>query len=421
MTTTSNLSSLLKVFYVEDKLHKQFNQKSVLYDKLWKKWQTDASGKSYTYGVLAGGLANAGSGYAESGTFPASDYVNVANAVVPNTRIATPVELSGDVIRAAKGPNKGAFASAARLTIEQATMSTMHAINRQLHGDGRDALAFWTATDTTSGTNVDDGQGNAFPIHLPKSGTVTCDLIDTDNTTVNGNDIVVTRGAAGASSVAITWTGTVSAGDDGDYLVHKDTLGKQMMGIRGVISASDPPLLSGGLHGFTVASNPYWTSQVFAAGSAGANADLTLTLMQQPLSAIDTESDFSQADVKFLLTNRTVFNKYVDIATAAKYHFNTMTLDGGQTAVTFNDKPLVLDPQCQENVIWYIVPESMAVLTSSGGVTWYTAPDGSGQQWFPKTGGATQSYADAWQTFQIFYGNLACKVRSANAVLQYVA
>lgn len=414
MTTTSNLSAIQKVFYVEDRLHKQFNQKSILYDKLWKKWETDASGKNYTYAIQTSGLENAGTGMAEGGSFPASGTVGVANIIVPDTQLATPVELSGRVIKAATGANKGAFTSAVRLTVEQAMKSTIRSINRQLHGDGRDALAFWTVTDDSSGGVVDDGQGNAF-VHLPKSGTLTCDLIATsDNSTVRGNAIVVTRGASNAADVSITWSGTVASSNDGDYLVLNDTLGLQMMGIRGAISAADPPLLSGGLHGKTVSANPYWVSQVFGAAS---NRDLSLELMQRPLTTIDVESDASQEDVKFLLCNGPVFDKYIALCVAEKRHVNRMELDGGQSAVSFNEKPLVMDPQCRRNTIYYIVPDSMSVLTSSGGVVWADFQDGS--QWKMKPGSST--YQDAYQAFLVFYGNLAVKSRSSNAVLTEIS
>ena len=166
-----------------------------------------------------------------------------------------------------------------------------------------------------------------------------------------------------------------------------------------------------------MASNPYFVAQVFA--NNGTNRDLTLELMQKPLTTISVESDFSQDDVKFLLCNGPIFDKYIALCVANKVHFNKMTLDGGQTAVSFNDKPLVLDPQCRRNTIYYIVPESMSVLTSSGGVVWGEFLDGS--QWKMKTGGSTQSYADAYQSFLVFYGNLACKVRNANAVLNDIS
>jgi hypothetical protein len=413
MTTTTALSAIQKVFYVEDTLHKQFNQRSVLYDKLWKKWELDVSGKTYTYAAITRGLSNAGSGMSEGGNFPASATVGTESIVVPDTQISTPVELSGRVIRAAQGANKGAFVSAVRLTVEQAMKSMMHSINRQLHSDGTDALAYWTSVDDTSGEDTDDNQGNAF-VHLPKSGTITCDLIDaSDNSTVLGNDIVITRGANSATTVAVTWTGTVSGSADGDYLVLADTLGKQLMGIRGIISASDPTLLAGGLHGLTVASKPYWVAQ--SSTNSGTNRDLTLELMQRPLTNIQVESDFSQDDVKFLMCNGPIFDKYIALCVADKRHVNQMELDGGQTAVSFNNKPLILDPQCRRNTIYYIVPESMAVLTSSGGVVWADFQDG--QQWVKKGGSTAGTYADAYQAFLVLYAGTACKVRNANAVL----
>ena len=419
MSTLSDLDAIQKVFYVEDRLHKQFNQRSYLYDKLWKKWETDASGKSYTYAVHTSGLANAGSGYAEGGDFPAAATVGVANVVVPGTRLATTVELTGDIVRAARGPGRGAFVSSARLTVEQAMRSFIHSINRQLHSDGRDALAFWTAADNTSGTNVDDGQGNAF-VHLPRAGTVTCDLIDaTDNSTVLGNGIVVTRGANDDPNgvVAVTWTGSVAGSADADYLVLDGTLTNQLMGIRGIIDDANPPLLAGGLHGLTVAAAPYWVAQVFEnPAGAGTLRDLTLELMQKPLTTIQVETEFGEEDVKFLLCNGPVFDKYISLCIAQKLQFNRMELDGGQSSVTFNNKPLVLDPQCRRNTIYYIVPDSMAVLTSSGGIIWAPVV-GDGDQWVRKNAASGAGYADAYQAQLVMYGGTAAKVRNANAAL----
>jgi len=419
MSTLSDLTAIQKVFYVEDVLHKQFNQKSILYDRLWKKWETDVSGKNYTYAVQTSGLANAGAGYAEGGDFPAAATVNTANVVVPGTRLATTIELTGDVVRAARGANKGAFVSAVSLNVKQAMRSFMHSINRQLHSDGTDALGFWTTTDNTSGTNIDDGQGNAF-VHLPRAGTLTCDLIDTDNTTENGADIVVTRGANDDPNgvVAVTWTGSVTNSGDGDYLVLANTLGKQLMGIRGIISAANPPLLSGGLHGLTVASNPYWVGQVFDnPAGAGTVRDLTFELMQKPITTIQVETEFSEEDIKFLLCNGPVFDKYISLCIQTKVHYNTMVLDGGQRAVTFNDKPLILDPQARRNAIYYIVPDAMSVLTSSGGIVW--APVlGDGDMWVRATAASGQGYADKYQAQLVLYAGTACKVRNAQAVLR---
>jgi len=412
--TTSTLSAITKTFYVSDVINKQINMQSVLYDKLWKKWETDAGGKNYTYAIQTSRNRVAGTGIAEGGNFPTANNIGVENIIVPDTQLTTPVELSGRVVRAATGRGKAAFVSAARLEIEGALSSTIRSINRQLHSDGRDALAFWTGADDTSGTTVDDGQGNAF-VHL-ESGASTLDLIDaTDNSTVLGNAVVVTLGAENASTYDVTWTGTVSGSADGDYLVLNDSLTYQMMGIRGVIDDGNPPLLAGGLHGLTVAAAPYWKAQVV--GNSGTNRDLSLELMQKPLTAIATKSDKRASDVKFLLANGPVIDKYIALVQADKRHVNEMELDGGHTAVSFNNKPLILDPQCRRNVIYYVVPDTMDVLTSSGGVHWATFMNN--EQWQLKP--ATSTYADAYQAFLVFYGNLACKCRNGNGLLEDIS
>src|SRR5262249_19789232 len=149
--------------------------------------------------------------------------------------------------------------------------------------------------DDTSGTNVDDLQGNAFA-HLPKGQAVTCDLIATsDNSTKHGDSIVVTRGADNATSVAVTWTGTVASSATGDYLVLEDTLGNEMMGIRGIVAATDPPLLSGGLHGLAVASKPFWKSVVRS--NSGTKRNLALPLLQDVISGIVIDSDYDEKDI----------------------------------------------------------------------------------------------------------------------------
>ena len=411
--TTSTLSAIIKTFYVSDTINDQLNSSSILYQKLAKPAQLDVTGKSYTYAIRESRNRNAGKGIAEGGTFGTASNQGTRNITVPDCEITTSVEISGRLLRAATGAGKGAFVSALRLEVDGGMKDTVRAINRQLHSDGTDALAFWTAADDVSGTNVDDGQGNAFPIFL-EPGATTCDLIDaSDNSTVLGNDIVVTLGAEGASSAAITWTGSVSGSADGDYLVLNDTLTYQMMGIRGVISASDPALLSGGLHGLPVATYPYWKAQSYT--NSGTNRDLTLELMQKPLTAVATRSAFSEADIAFLMGNGPVKDKYIALCVADKRHVNEMELDGGQTAVSFNNKPFIVDPQSRNNTIYYVNPKTMDLLTSSGGLVWADFEDGL--QFKMKTGGSTASYADAYQAFLVFYGNLACKVRNGNAVL----
>lgn len=368
------------------------------------KTRQESAGKTFTVPLHTSRNASAGLGIADGGALPTAGQQGYEVAVIPNAYTYGRIRVSGPAIQAARD-NAGAFVTAVESEIRGCTRDMQRAMNRQLLGDGTDALAFWTGADDTSGTTVDDGQGNAF-VHLPSSGTLTCDLIDaSDNSTVLGNDIVVTLGAKGASSYAITWTGTVSGSADGDYLVPQDTLGYQMMGIDGIISAANPPLLTGGLHGLPVASKPFWKAQDF--GNSGSKRDLTLALMQEPLSAIAVNSDYSEKDVEFMLCNYNIRDKYVSLLVADKRFPNAMELDGGFKAVEFNGIPLVPDPQCKRGTIYYIVPESMKIYRTSD------------VDWMSKDGAVLSRVPgyDAYEAVLFHYGNLGVTARNANAKL----
>lgn len=414
MADTTTLDAIVKRFYMNEKVINQVHAKSVLYDKLAKPAQTDVLGKEYTYAVRKGKNRYAGRGIAESGDYGTAGSQATANVVVPNAEIVTPIELSGRVVNAATGANKGAFVSAFRMETEWGMTDTVQALNRQLQSDGTDALAYCVGADDTSPALVDDGLGHGFPVHL-EDGTTLLDVVDaTDNATLLGTAIPFVKGVETATDVSLSWaSGTVSGTAAGDYLVMTGTLGKQMMGIAGVISDANPPLLSGGLHGRPVASNSDWKAQVF---SASANRPLTLALLQQPLTQIGLRSSATEADIEFLMCNGFVKDKLIELLIADQRHVNVTRLKGGQTSVDFNGKPVIVDAQCRRNRVYYINPESMDFLTASGGIGW---ADFEGSKWVKKIG--SSGYASAYQAFIRIEGNLACKQRNANAVLTHIS
>jgi hypothetical protein len=400
----SAAGNVLKTRYLGP-IREQLNNKTILLNKIGRR-DMMISGKSFTIPLHTARNASAGVGRADGGTLPTAGNQGYETAVVPNAYEYGRIEITGPTIRAARD-NAGAFVEAVKSEVNGLTRDFSRAMNRQLHSDGRDALGFSTgaiATGADTGT-FDDNQSNAF-VHLPTSGTLTVDLIDTDNATKNGDSIAVTLGAKGASSYTVTWsTDLTNAGADGDYWVLEDTLGYQMMGIEGIIDDGDPPLLAGGLHGLAVASKVFWKAQMFE--NSGTKRALTLELMQEPISAIAVNSDFDESDIKFLLSNYNIRDKYVSLLVADKRFVNTMTLDGGFKAVDFNGIGLVPDPQCKRSTIWYIVPESMQILRTSD------------FDWAEKDGAVLSRVAnkDAYEAYMFHYGNLACLARNAQAKL----
>jgi hypothetical protein len=403
----SNASNVLKTRYIGP-VRDQLNNSTILLSRIAREeGYVDVSGKSFTVPLHTGRNKSAGHGRADGGTLPTAGQQSYAVAVVPNSYQYGRIEITGPTIAATKD-NAGSFIRAVESEIDGLTKDTKKAFNRQMHGDGRDALAFWTGADDTSGTTVDDSRGNAF-VYL-QAGTTTCDLIDaSDNSTKLGDSIVVTLGAKAAANYAVTWTGTVSGSADSDYLVLEDTLGAQLMGIEGIIDDGNPALLSGGLHGIdaTAAANAYWQAQVVTGDTEGTNQALTLERMQLPLDLIAQNSDFDENAVKFMLCSYGVRAKYVSLLVSDKRHVNTMELDGGFKAVDFNGIPLVPDPQCKKNRIYYVSPETLKIFRTQD------------FDWMEKDGAVLSRVAnkDAYEATLFHYGNLGCIARNGNGLL----
>lgn len=406
--TLSNFSNALKTRYLGP-IREELNTATVLLSRIGRNDNAiNVSGKTFTIPLHTSRNVFAGSGRADGGSLPQVGEQGYSVAVVPNAYIYTRIKVTGPTIRAARD-TAGAFTTAVESEIRGGLADTKRSVNRQLNSDGSDALAFWTGADDTSGTTVDDGRGHVFS-HLPAGAAVTCDLIDaSDNSTKLGDSIVVTQGAKGSTGYAVTWTGSVSGSADGDYLVLEDTLGKQMMGIAGIIDNADPVLLSGGLHGIP-ATSTYWQAQVNDGGGT-TDRPLTLDLMQDPLDQIAMNSDFDETDVEFLFGNYPVRGKYLALLRDEKRFVNTLTLDGGWTGLAYNDKPFIVDSQAKRGTIFYVNPATLSILRTAD------------FDWADQDGAILSrvSGEDAYDAFLYAYMNLACTARNGNGVLKYIS
>ena len=411
LLTLSAADALLKVRYLGP-VREQLNNKTILANRLDRDETTQSvDGKSFTIPVHYKRNNQAGSGRADNGTLPTVDAQASTVAVVPNKYLYSTVEVTGPTMAATRS-NLGSFVRAVDDEVRGATRDMKKAFNRQLHSDGVDWLGYWTSADDTSGEDVDDGRGNGF-IHLG-NGATTCDLLNISGGTVTkvGDSIVVTLGAEGTNVWAVTWTGTVSGSADGDVLVPEDTTGSgasaagySMMGIKGIIDDANPPLLASGLHGLAVASNGWWKAQKF--GNSGTNRALTLAMMQQPLSQIAVRSDYDESDVKFLLSNVWIRDKYEQLLIADKRHVNTLELDGGFSGLDYSGKPFVVDTQCRRNVIYYVTPETMRIFRNQD----FSWMDMDGKVWHRR-----ENY-DSYFATMFHYGDLGCVNRNGNGLL----
>lgn len=322
------------------------------------------------------------------------------------------ISVSGPVIAATKS-NKGSFLRALDAEMRGVAKDTRRSFNRQLHGDGRDILAKWVST--TSGTVgvFDDGLGNAGADFL-QSGAQTVDVIESDDATARFSAVAATRGAVVATGRNVTFASTTGM-TTGDYLIRAGTLGKQMTGITGVISDGNPALLTAGLHGITVASQPDWAAQVIygtgssEAATAAGRVDLSFPLLQAVFSAVAKNSDMSEADIKLLLCSYEMRDAYVQLCRNERVFYNNMKLDGGFDAVSYNGKPLVPDVHARHNRINVICPDTMALYRLAD-LDWM---DKSGSLLYRLSGGDVDGYGATL----FIYQELGCELRNGNGLL----
>jgi hypothetical protein len=396
---------ILKAVYLPP-VRELLNNSTILLSRLEKDGSTQLeSGKEFTIPLHNSRNEAAGVGRAENGTLPTAGQQGYKTAVVPNRFIYGRIQLSGPVMAATKNA-EAAFVKALTSEMKGLVKDTRRAMNRQLLSNGQDVLAYHVSGAGSTSVVVDDGLGNIFT-HLPAGDAITIDLLDAANSYVAhtaNSGITITRGASNgttgfAATLSVAADAAVSAGD---VYVVSGTYTRQLMGIDGIIDDGDPTVLGAGLHGLAVATNPKWAAQVI--GSYASPQDISFPLIQQGLSELATNSDFTEADVKFFLMGYPVRDKYVELCVNERGWYNTMKIDGGFEAVEYNNKPFVPDPQCKRESIYGIVPETMKI---------YRAGD---FDWMSEDGAVLSrvSNKDAYEATLFHYGDLGCSQRNGN-------
>jgi hypothetical protein len=411
----SAASGILKTVYLPA-LQELLNNATPLL-KILEKEVTPTEGGDFKFAVHRTRNVAAMQGLAEGATLPTAGQQGYVQATVPVKLLYSRISVSGKAIAATR-TNKGAFVKALEGEMKYVMNDSKRQLNRQLNGDGTGAIAFWTAADNVdNGANtavtVDDKFGNGTT--YLEVGSANFDLVDASDhaTLLNTGALVVTRGTISTASTAITATGgTVAGSADEDYLVRRgasagDGVGKEMVGLEAIISASNPPTLSGGLHGLAVASYPDWVAQIL--GSYSARQDLSFTLIQQLISKIITESAIDESDIKLFHCHPAMRDTYVKLCQDERVFYNVMKLDGGWEAVTYNGKPILADVHARRNRFNAITPSSLSIMQMAP-LDWM---DKDGSVFYRMSGGDV----DAYGATLFVYQELGCKVRNQNGAL----
>ena len=401
-STLTTQSAILKTRFLGT-VQKTLDSSSVLADRIAKKIAQNVTGNSFVFSLHTGRNASALSGRTDYGTLPTADRQKYSTSTAAIKFSYGRFEVSGPTMAATKD-NLGAYVDILSSEVDGLTRDSKRAFNRQLNGDGRDALAFWTTADNTTAATVDDSFGNN---HVMFRGTFTGDLIDTDNTTKNGDSIEFTISKTSTGTFEASWSaGSVSSSGDGDYLVMEDTLGNQIMGISGIIDNGNPAL--GNLQSIdaSTAGNEFWQAQVV--GSMASAVSLSFEDMQEVIDLIETESDSSASDIEFILFGHGVRRAYFQLCITERRSVNTAELDGGWKGLEYNGLVMVADPLCRRQTMFFVNPKSMTILRTQD------------FDWMDKDGSYLNRVAnkDAYEAVLYTYQNLVCLSRNSNGKLQ---
>lgn len=423
---TTAASDILKNLYLPP-VQEMLNNATILLNKLEKdSTATDVSGKNATVPVHYGRNLSAGLGVSESGILPDAYSQVYKTAVVPYKLLYGKIQVSGPVIAATKN-TQGAFVKAIESEMKGLTKDFKKALNRQLHGDGYDALGYLAEACNSSGgetisKTIDDGTspGVGFS-HLSNGQAIPVDIINPSGgasriTPTGGYPTMqVTAVGATTQTVSIVFPASTSAAStaDGDIIIPAvktatswaTSKTKQMMGIKGIVSAADPGVLGAGLHGLGVSSYPWWAAQVV--GSDTSKVDLSFANLQKVFSLIASNSDGSEDDISLLLTSYGVRDKYVELCIQERRFINEMKLDGGFKAVSHNGKPIVADSQCWPGRIYFLNFDTLSLFRLQD----FAFMEKDGSVW------SRVGNVDAYEATLTLYADLGCKIRNQNGVL----
>ena len=161
--------------------------------------------------------------------------------------------------------------------------------------------------------------------------SVNFELNTTANTNIADNDWIIRTG-----SRIVTNTDLIT---NASY---------EMMGLKGII---DDASYVTTLHNLSRSSYAWWKCATFSTDdNSGTNRDLTLTLMQSAVSAVEQEG----GKIDLILCDHATRDAYAAIVIADKRYPNTMKLDGGFTALEFDGIPVVADPMMPTYTMFFI-------------------------------------------------------------------
>ena len=440
----SNYSEVLKRYYLPA-VQEQLPNANPL-SSMIETGEKDVTGKEFTINCHHG-RSNGIFATTDGGAFSDADYQKHQTMTVPMKYNYGRVVFSGPTIKATANA-KGAYASVIDNEITGLVKDVAKDINRQFWGTGHSILARWRTGTGTAITLQKKYRGNsaggdgfgstfggkyvtefskAYASVLSTSGTnVTIATVDTTNLAVSA--VVDTE----ADYDTITATDPTLSEAAGTYYVRNgatitaasSTAGAgrlEMMGLRGIVTNEDldeiafydgtaqgMSALNDPLQGLAVGTYAWWKSKVATAsgGRYSAQRALSFRLFDKMFDDVAKAAGEGYGP-DMIMTTRSLRREYKELADEDRRLVNTMTLDGGWTAISHNGIPLMVDDDAIDGEVYFLTMKDLYIYRMSD------------YEWMDKAGSLLSQISgyDAYEAVLYRYAELGCTRRNNQGVL----
>ena len=325
MITTQTADSVLKSYYlgvVSEQLDKTVNP---LLAEI-KKTSSDVWGRDVRKAVRFGVNGGVGAG-TEDGDLPKALSSGYAQFVAPLKNLYGTIEISDKAIRAAES-NEGAFVNLLNDEMDSLVRTSAFNFSRMLFGDGTGKLATISAVPSSGG----DEYTVDSTINLAEGMVV--DIYTADTRDTAGAVIATVDRAANK----ITFEGTVTGAAANDVIYLQNSKGLEITGLKAIFEADE-------LYGIDREGKSWLTP--YTDSSFGAMSEDALQ------EAIDGVEEYGGGKVNFIVCSRGVRRKLIS-ALSSYRKMDSVDLQGGYKALSFNGIPVVADRFCPKGTMYLL-------------------------------------------------------------------
>lgn len=348
---SGELTAILKEFYLPG-IHSQLENATVLL-KYLKRNTEEVSGLYAIIPIVLG--RNWGVGHrTDRAQQPQAGYQSVQRARVPMAALYGTIQVTLAAAESSRN-TLGSYQNAIEFESRVASEDLPKLVNERLFLDGTGILARVNGAPAANVITLDNaGLINAYGaedytryIHegMP------LDALDSTTGAVNAAGMTVTAVNRTTGTVTVNASGATA---DNDYLVlgafdgSGDEYNAVTAGLGNVVSAT------GTFQNISRSTYPRWQANSLPA----TGGVLNLQIMQQ---AVDATQFVGGGQVQLIVTGRENRRKYLSLLVTDKRYTNTLKLDGGFTALEYDEIPVVADPDCNTARMYFLDLSTLAI------------------------------------------------------------